>query len=205
MTPTYGVSDLTDPKSFRDLSKPIGALNESRLEQLRMRFKEMANMEGQIPFLYGTHYSAPGYVLYYLVRQAPEYMLRLQSGRFDASDRMFHSISETWQGVLINPSDVKELIPEFYNGTGEFLTNSQGLPLGTRNNGEPLNDVILPPWAKSPQDFVNKCREALESDYVSSHLHLWIDLIFGYAQVGQAAIDHDNGLLTPFCAIMMLI
>jgi hypothetical protein len=30
------------------------------------------------PFLYGTHYSTPGYVLFYLVRVAPEYMLRLQ-------------------------------------------------------------------------------------------------------------------------------
>lgn len=27
-------------------------------------------------FLYGTHYSTPGYVLSYLVRVAPEYMLR---------------------------------------------------------------------------------------------------------------------------------
>ena len=29
-------------------------------------------------FLYGTHYSTPGYVLFYLVRAAPEYMLCLQ-------------------------------------------------------------------------------------------------------------------------------
>ena len=155
-------------------------------------------MEGQIPFLYGTHYSAPGYVLYYLVRQAPEYMLRLQSGRFDAPDRTFHSIKETWQGVLINPSDVKELIPEFYHGTGEFLTNSQGLTLGNKHSGDVINDVILPPWAKSPEDFVKKNREALESEYVSNHLHEWIDLIFGYAQLGQAAIDHDNGNITFF-------
>jgi len=41
-------------------------------------------------FLYGTHYSTPGYVLYYLVRQAPEYLLRLQNGKFDAPDRMFN-------------------------------------------------------------------------------------------------------------------
>jgi len=189
---TSNTLDLNNPTTFRDLSKPIGALNESRLEGLRMRFKEMAQMEGQIPFLYGTHYSAPGYVLYYLVRQAPEYMLRLQSGRFDAPDRMFHSISETWQGVLVNPSDVKELIPEFYSGTGEFLTNSEGLTLGAKSNGETINDVILPPWASSPADFVSKCRAALESEYVSQHLHKWIDLIFGYAQLGQAAIDHDN-------------
>jgi factor associated with neutral sphingomyelinase activation len=32
------------------------------------------------PFLYGTHYSTPGYVLYYLVRVAPEHMLCLQNG-----------------------------------------------------------------------------------------------------------------------------
>ena len=157
-----------------------------------MRFREMVGMEGQVPFLYGTHYSTPGYVLYFLVRQVPEYMLRLQSGKFDSADRMFHSIQETWQGVLENPSDVKELIPEFYSDSSEFLVNSQGLKLGEKHNGDELDDVILPPWANSPSDFISKCREALECDYVSERLHKWIDLIFGYAQTGQAAVDHDN-------------
>ena len=155
-------------------------------------------MEGQTPFLFGTHYSTPGYVLYYLVREAPEYMLRLQSGRFDAPDRMFHSIEEAWRGVLENPSDVKELIPEFYNGSGQFLTNSSALPLGRRGDNTELNDVVLPPWASSPEDFVTKCREALESEFVSQHLHEWIDLIFGFAQTGQAAVDRDNGGYSVF-------
>jgi factor associated with neutral sphingomyelinase activation len=59
------------------------------------------------PFLYGTHYSTPGYVLYYLVRSAPEYMLCLQNGRFDAADRMFGSVAATWDSVLCNAADLK--------------------------------------------------------------------------------------------------
>lgn len=41
-------------------------------------------------FLYGSHYSTPGFVLFYLVRKYPQYMLCLQNGRFDHPDRMFN-------------------------------------------------------------------------------------------------------------------
>jgi len=43
-------------------------------------------------FLYGSHYSTPGYVINYLVRMHPSYMLKLQGGRFDKPDRLFQSI-----------------------------------------------------------------------------------------------------------------
>lgn len=33
--------DLNNPKAFRDLSKPIGALNDERLTRLRQRYNEM--------------------------------------------------------------------------------------------------------------------------------------------------------------------
>jgi hypothetical protein len=42
-----------------------------------------------------------------------------------------------------------------------------------------VGNVKLPPWASSPVDFIQKHRAALESEYVSAHLHEWIDLIFG--------------------------
>ena len=53
--------------------------------------------------------------------------------------------------------------------------------------GLEVDDVILPPWASCPYDFVRKNRAALESDHVSSILHKWIDLIFGYKQRGKKA------------------
>lgn len=52
---------------------------------------------------------------------------------------------------------------------------------------------MLPPWAKGdPREFIRLHRAALESDYVSEHLHEWIDLIFGYKQRGQEAVDSLN-------------
>lgn len=50
----------------------------------------------------------------------------------------------------------------------------------------------LPLWANDAMDFLRKMKESLESSYVSQNLHHWIDLIFGYKQKGQAAIEADN-------------
>lgn len=38
---TSDTIDLNDPKCYRDLTKPIGALNEDRLKQLLERYEEM--------------------------------------------------------------------------------------------------------------------------------------------------------------------
>ncbi|KAG5190431.1 BEACH domain-containing protein [Tribonema minus] len=211
--------DLDDPATYRDLSKPIGALNAQRLEYFKQRLVSMpdpgappprppplraaphvrmhaaALHEGQgipPPFLYGTHYSTPGYVLFFLVRTAPEHMLCLQNGRFDAADRMFYSMASTWESVFANHADLKELIPEFYAGSGKFLGNTDDLQLGVTQTGQRLGDVELPPWARSGRDFIARCRAALESAHVSARLHLWIDLIFGCKQRGAAALDADN-------------
>uniref|UniRef100_A0A3Q3E518 Neutral sphingomyelinase activation associated factor n=1 Tax=Hippocampus comes TaxID=109280 RepID=A0A3Q3E518_HIPCM len=174
---------LTNAATFRDLSKPVGALNKERLDRLLCRFRGMPEPR----FMYGSHYSSPGYVLFYLVRV---HMLCLQNGRFDHADRMFN-IGETWKNCLEGATDFKELIPEFYGDDASFLENHLRLELGRRQNGSFVGDVHLPPWA-SARDFLQKHKMALESQYVSEHLHEWIDLVFGFKQRGSEAVGAHN-------------
>lgn len=147
--------DLEDEKHYRDLSKPIGALNPSRLEDFKKRYKDMQEPK----FLYGTHYSTPGYVIGYLVRQQPLYMLKIQSGKFDKPDRLFFSIKNDWKNCYDNPAIVKELIPQFYGNSVDFLINGLDLALGVRQNSKTVNDVKLPKWAKSPSEFLRIQRD----------------------------------------------
>lgn len=50
--------------------------------------------------------------------------------------------------------------------------------------------IMLP----DTSEFLQKHRAALESQYVSEHLHEWIDLIFGYKQRDSEAIAAHNGI-----------
>ncbi|KAG8369183.1 hypothetical protein BUALT_Bualt15G0124700 [Buddleja alternifolia] len=185
--------DLKKSSTFRDLSKPVGALDPKRFEVFEDRYHNFVDPD--IPsFYYGSHYSSMGIVLFYLLRLEPFTALHrsLQGGKFDHADRLFQSIGGTYKNCLSNTSDVKELIPEFFY-MPEFLMNSNSYHFGVKQDGEPIGDVYLPPWAKgSPEEFISKNREALESEYVSSNLHNWIDLVFGYKQRGKPAVEAAN-------------
>lgn len=61
------------------------------------------------------------------------------------------------------------------------------LDLGVKQDGISVEDVKLPAWASSAEDFIEKHRQALESNHVSEYLSQWIDLIFGYKQRGIEA------------------
>lgn len=187
------ILDFNKSSTFRDLSKPIGALDSKRFEVFEDRYRSFCDPD--IPsFYYGSHYSSMGIVLYYLLRLEPFTALHrnLQGGKFDHADRLFQSIEGTYRNCLSNTSDVKELIPEFYY-LPEFLVNSNSYHIGVKQDGDPIGDVCLPPWAKgSPEEFIYRNREALESEYVSSNLHHWIDLVFGYKQRGKPAVEAAN-------------
>jgi Beige/BEACH domain len=188
--------DLNDSRVYRDLTKPIGALNPNRLAQLLERYNEFADfgLPEQEKFLYGSHYSSPGVVLHFMIRQEPftTMAIELQSGRFDCPDRLFFDIAESWKSCNTLSSDMKELIPEFFTLPEMFL-NSNNFPLGSTQSGRPIDSLRLPPWANgSPYEFVRLHRMALESEFVSQNLNHWIDLIFGYKQRGPAAEAAHN-------------
>lgn len=189
--------NLMNPKTFRDLSKPMGAQTKERKLKFIQRFKEVEKTEGDMAAQchYCTHYSSAIIVASFLVRMPPftQAFCSLQGGSFDVADRMFHSVKSAWESASReNMSDVRELTPEFFY-LPEFLTNCNALEFGRMQDGTALGDVQLPPWADGdPRKFISLHRQALESDFVSANLHHWIDLIFGYKQQGSAAVEAVN-------------
>ncbi|XP_044046004.1 lipopolysaccharide-responsive and beige-like anchor protein isoform X3 [Siniperca chuatsi] len=182
-----GELDLTLPSNFRDLSKPIGALNPKRAAFFSDRYESWE--DEQVPkFHYGTHYSTSSFTMMWLLRIEPftTFFLNFQGGKFDHADRTFSSVSRAWRNCQRDTSDVKELIPEFYY-LPEMFVNANSYNLGVMEDGTVVSHVELPPWAKSPEEFVRINRLALESEFVSCQLHQWIDLIFGYKQQGPEA------------------
>ncbi|XP_016052754.1 PREDICTED: neurobeachin isoform X1 [Miniopterus natalensis] len=184
--------DLTLPGNFRDLSKPIGALNPKRAVFYAERYETWED-DHSPPYHYNTHYSTAASTLSWLVRIEPftTFFLNANDGKFDHPDRTFSSVARSWRTSQRDTSDVKELIPEFYY-LPEMFVNSNGYNLGVREDEVVVNDVDLPPWAKKPEDFVRINRMALESEFVSCQLHQWIDLIFGYKQRGPEAVRALN-------------
>ncbi|GFN84010.1 histone-lysine N-methyltransferase SETMAR [Plakobranchus ocellatus] len=184
--------DLSSANSYRDLSKPIGALNETRKAYFEERYNSWEH--DQIPpFHYGTHYSTSAFTLNWLLRVEPftSMFLNLQGGKFDHPNRIFASVAQAWKNCQRDTSDVKELIPEFFC-LPEMFTNNNKYNLGKQEDGTVVSDVELPPWAKTPEEFVRINKMALESEFVSCQIHNWIDLIFGYKQRGPEAVRATN-------------
>lgn len=192
--------DLSKSTVYRDLTKPMGAQNPERLQEYIDRYESIFSGEsiegpGAIPpFHYGSHYSTMvGVVLHYLVRLQPFASLHrdVQDG-FDVPDRLFASVAQAYYQNTHVVSEVKELTPEWFT-LADFLRNVNQFDLGTTHDGRKIGDVELPPWAEgSPDKFIRINREALESDYVSTNLPHWIDLIYGYKQQGKDAVDALN-------------
>ncbi|KAJ3818015.1 beach-domain-containing protein [Lentinula raphanica] len=189
---TSSTLDLSNPESFRDLTKPMGAQTPARQEAASTRYANLSSVDEK-PFHYGTHFSSSMIVCHFLIRMAPftNMFKTLQGGDWDLPDRLFSDISRAYESAARDiRGDVRELIPEFFN-VPEFLENSSDLDFGVQQNtGERIHDVKLPPWAKQdPLLFIIMNRRALESPHVSENLPAWIDLIWGYKQRDPASLN----------------
>lgn len=166
-----------------------------RQAEFKRKFEDLEGFAGMDDrFHCGSHYSNPGIVLHYLIRLQPilEANVVLQGGAMDHPDRIFQSITHSYQHSLHDFSDVRELTPEFYC-MPELLLNQNKIKFGTKEDGSTVDDVLLPEWAsKSSVRFVQHMREALESAYVSQNLNCWIDYVFGVKQRDQDAVNCLN-------------
>ncbi|KAM9317348.1 lysosomal-trafficking regulator [Gastrophryne carolinensis] len=198
--------DLSNTNIYRNLAKPIAVQSKEKEDRYIDNYKYLEDeyckgdreddpMPPVQPYHYGSHYSNSGTVLHFMVRMPPftKMFLAYQDQSFDIPDRTFHSMNTTWRlSSFESMTDVKELIPEFFY-LPEFLVNREGFDFGVRQNGERVNHVNLPPWARNdPRLFILIHRQALESDHVSQTICNWIDLVFGYKQKGRAAVQAIN-------------
>lgn len=84
----------------------------------------------------------------------------------------------------------QELIPEFYY-LPEMFVNSNNYNLGVMDDGTVVSDVELPPWAKSPEEFVRINRlvcslsdsPSLFFPSLSLSLHIFLYLAYEIAEV----------------------
>ena len=151
----------------------------------------------QFPYFYGTHYSNPTYISHYLTRIFPYSLIaiEIQGEKFDDPDRLFTSMKKTFESATSLKDDVRELIPEFYS-MPEILMNINNLnlaqnKLNAENKLAEINNVELPPWASNfSYNFVIQLRKSLESE--KCKINNWLDLIFGYKQKGQKAVEFHN-------------
>ena len=80
----------------------------------------------QLPSFYGSHYSNPTYVTHYLTRIFPFSFvsIEIQGDKFDDPNRMFISLSRTFESATTTKDDIRELIPEFYLLPEMFQNNN---------------------------------------------------------------------------------
>ncbi|DAZ97689.1 TPA: hypothetical protein N0F65_009690 [Lagenidium giganteum] len=195
----YSSTDLQldDAHIYRDLRKPIGAQTMESAQRAKEKYEAGSGDSALPPCNFSTPYSTMRSVQYFLMRLQP-FTSTAVCGNPSSTDAAtlvaFDSIEEAFEKCTTEDGHSFELTPEFFF-IGDFLTCDRNKQLsGDKNqSGKPASgDVALPAWATSAHDFIRQHRMALESDYVSANLHHWIDLIFGFKQRGQAAIDSHN-------------
>ena len=175
------VSDFTHPsRSFRDLTKSKHRLNKGD-DQLNFTYygakeETRRGFDQETPVAHHVGDISTDVTYYvYMARRTPRDVLCTHVRPRWVPEEYPVSIEKMY---VWTPD---ESIPEFYTD-----------PLIFRSIHPDLPDLTLPAWCPSPEAFITAHRRLLEGDYVSSQLHHWIDLTFGYKLSGEAAVRAKN-------------
>ena len=187
---------LDEYKSKKNKKKKDNNINNNN--ELGLNDINISSIElNQIPYFFGTHYSCPTFVSHYLMRLFPFCLLsiEIQGDKFDDPERIFISLTRTFETASTLKEDVRELIPEFYTLPDMFLNkNNLNLTqdkLDAEGKIITVHNVELPPWCNNiSYNFVAKMRKNLERNELK--INKWVDLIFGSLQRGEKAEENHN-------------
>lgn len=172
-------SDLTHypifPWIIRDYTNDTFELeNKSAFRNLKLATIQLGpEKEKQASQYFSNIYSAN----MHLIREEPfaSWLIMINKGKFPPLSRVFNSMEAEYTQVMSQPKIFNELEPQFFYAPEIFINF----------NRFKFKKFQLPPYEENPVKFVYLNRKALESEYVTSHLNEWIDVIWGIRQRDQ--------------------
>ena len=96
------------------------------------------------PHFFSTHYSNCIFTSNYLIRLLPYSVIsiELQGDGFDNPNRLFYSIENTFNNIIQQRSDLRELIPEFFY-LPEMFMNINSYNFHEKADNNPVDDVEI--------------------------------------------------------------
>ena len=174
----------------RDMNEHIGfQKNTEENWKIFLDSYQMNEKDRNEGFLFEIHYSNPIFVCNFLLRVIPYSFLAIefQGNNFDEPDRLFYSIEGTLNSTIMNKSDLREMIPEFYYMI-ELFYNKNNLLFKKLTNGKAIDNVLIKDDEMIESEikrrenyahFLYQMRKNLEEE---KEINNWIDLIFGINQ-----------------------
>jgi len=144
-------------------------------------------------FLFNIYYSNPAFLFNYLLRVFPYTLLHIeyQGENFDNPNRLFNSFEHALNNSLIEKTDLREMIPEFFYMI-ELFYNKNNILFEKPTNKREIDFVLIKNKDMEIENklhfiekiqniakFLGKMRKDLEEEV---NLNEWIDLIFGINQ-----------------------